>query len=78
MCTGCKRRGGGMNRTGTPYDARICPNCGARTGIYWATIRKVGWVRYRKCDRCKYTYKTIEILLDDYETMTEVEQDDAE
>ena len=50
---------------------RICPNCKSRDTKVWKTIdegQKV--LRYRHCNACAFTWKTIEILKEDYEAMS--------
>lgn len=46
------------------YDASICPLCGAKTEVTKKTTNREGMlIRYRRCLKCQYRGKTVELLV---------------
>ena len=43
------------------FDARRCPRCGGRTRVTSAVLKGMDFMRYRKCPKCCYTFKTVEL-----------------
>lgn len=53
---------------------RICPNCKSKDTKVFKTIDEGSRVlRYRHCNACRFTWKTVEILLNDYDALKKVE-----
>lgn len=46
-------------------NVRICPACGGVTTVYWNKETDNGFKRYRKCNCCKFTFQTYEIMVEE-------------
>ena len=49
------------NRLETKYDARFCPQCGDKTHVYSCDGYGKDFIRYRRCKKCHFTFRTIEV-----------------